>query len=242
MGSGMPKPGWGAGLLGEPTDLEDWAYTLKEPFDPWVEVHGAETVLRSASFDDLPSASEVRDRAAALIERLNGAVAISQQARRLRLGGIIQFTPDGRLHRTIFAEMGAVEVRAKVRASATVIRADGKPVPSPPPQPSEVQKWTTVAENDDLLDDALIYFGRATDWFDIYKTLECLILRFGGGSENAFLALGWALDAEITRLKRTANSARHARRKFNPPPYPMSLVDARSLLVVLLRRALKEAE
>jgi hypothetical protein len=77
----MSKPGWGAALLGEPTDLEDWAYTLQEPFDPWVEIHGAETMLRSASFDELESAIEVRDRAAALIERLNGAVALSQQAR-----------------------------------------------------------------------------------------------------------------------------------------------------------------
>lgn len=90
----MSKPGWGAGLLGEPTDLEDWTYTLKEPFDPWVEIHRAEMVLRSASFDELASASEVRDRATALIERLNGAslypnrrdnfdLAVSSNSRRM---------------------------------------------------------------------------------------------------------------------------------------------------------------
>lgn len=236
----MPKPGWGAAVLGEPTDLEDWTHTLKEPFDPWVEMHGPETVLRSASFDELASASEVHDCAIALIERLNGAVALSQQAKQLRLGGIVQFAADGELHRTIFAE-GSAFARAKVRASAIVIGPDGKPVPSPPPQPSEVQKWTTLAENDDLLDDALIYFGRATDWFDIYKTLECLILKFGG-SESAFLALGWVSEAEITRLKRTANSARHAKRKFTPPPNPINLNEARTLLGLLLRRAFKEAE
>ena len=78
----MSKPGWGAVVLGEPTDLEDWVHTLKEPFNPWVEVHGAETVLRSASFDELASANEVRDCAVALIERLNGVVALSQQVRR----------------------------------------------------------------------------------------------------------------------------------------------------------------
>jgi hypothetical protein len=233
----MSKPGWGAALLGEPTDLEDWAYTLNEPFDPWVEIHGAKTVLRSASFDELASASEVRDRATALIERLNGAVALSQQARQLRLGGVIQFAPDGGMHETLFAE-GTLKGRGKLRANAIVISPDGKP--APPPQPSEVQKWTTLAESDDLLDDALIYFGRAIDWFDIYKALECLIRRFGG--ESAFLALGWASETEINRLKRTANWARHARRKFSPPPEPTSLKDARALLGLLLRRALKEAE
>jgi hypothetical protein len=206
-----------------------------------VEIHGAETVLRSASFDELlASASEVRDRATALIERLNGAVALSQQARQLRLGGVIQFAPDGGMHRTMFAS-GTLEGKGKLRANAIVIGPDGKPVPTPPPQPSEVQKWTTLAESDDLLDDALIYFGRAIDWFDIYKALECLILRFGG-NESAFLALGWASETGINRLKRTANWARHARRKFSPPPNPTSLKDARALLGLLLRRALKEAE
>jgi hypothetical protein len=57
----MKKPGWGVIVQGEPTDLEDWAYTLKEPFNPWVEVNGDQTVLRSALFDELKSAAEVRD-------------------------------------------------------------------------------------------------------------------------------------------------------------------------------------
>jgi hypothetical protein len=131
----MTKPGWGAVVLGDRTDVEDWAYVLQEPFDPWVEVDGTQTVLRSASLDELGSASEVRDRAVAQIERLNGAVSVSQGARPLRFGGVIQFASDGRLHTTVFAEGSAV-VRAKVRATATVSGPDGKPVPPAPPQAS----------------------------------------------------------------------------------------------------------
>jgi hypothetical protein len=101
----MPTTGWGAVVQGEPGDLADWARVLKEPFDPWVEVHGNETALRSASLDQLTSATEVRDRSIAQIERLNGAMALSQGSKPLRFGGVIQFTGDGRLHRTIFAEM-----------------------------------------------------------------------------------------------------------------------------------------
>jgi hypothetical protein len=31
------RTGWGALLLGDQIDLEDWEYLLKAPFDPWVE-------------------------------------------------------------------------------------------------------------------------------------------------------------------------------------------------------------
>jgi hypothetical protein len=237
----MTKPGWGAVLQGNPSDLDDWAYTLKQPFDPWIEIHGSEMVLRSALFDELTSADEVRDRAMLHIERLNGAVALSEGTKAVRFGRVVEFALDGRLHHTIFAEMGAFELRSKMRAVGIVIGPDGKPSPPEPPQPTEVQAWTRLAEDDDLLDDALIYFGRATDWFDIYKTLECLIMRFGRGKEELFLSFGWAPAAEITRLKRTANSARHAKRKFEPPANPMDLRDARDLLGRLLRRALNEA-
>jgi hypothetical protein len=186
---------------------------MKEPFDPWVEVNGADTVLRSVSLDGLSSAIQVRDCAIALIDRLNGVLALSGQAKPVRFGGVIQFAPDGGMHRTIFAEIFE-DLDVTMSATVTVFGGDGKPVPSPPPQPSQVQEWTLLAEREDLLDDALIYFGRATDWFNIYKTLECLILRFGGGRERDFLLLGWASEAEITRLKRTANAARHAKRQF----------------------------
>jgi hypothetical protein len=235
----MPKVGWGAVVLGEPPDLEDWANVLKEPFDPWVEMHGTETVLRSASLDELASASEVRDRSIAQIERLNGAMALSQGSKPLRFGGVVQFTADGRLHRTIFAEMAVFETGDRLHATATVIGPDGKPVPQPPPQASEVQRWMEIADGDPLLDDAFIYFGKAVDWFDIYKALECLILKFGG-SENAFLELSWAPKADVLRLKQTANWARHARRKFDPPENPMPIREARELMAELLRRALNE--
>ena len=122
----------------------------------------------------------------------------------------------------------------------TATGPDGQPVPAPPPQPSEAQRRVKLTEDEVWLDDALTYFGRATDWFDIYKALECLILRFGGG-ETAFLALNWAPGTEVQRLKRTANWARHARRRFERPENPMEFKEARQLLGQLLRRAFEEA-
>ncbi|MGZ4986998.1 MAG: hypothetical protein ACXWBP_03055 [Limisphaerales bacterium] len=46
---------------------------------------------------------------------------------------------------------------ATVRVDAGVFGPDGKPKPSPPPTPSEVQNWINIADKDQWLADALIY-------------------------------------------------------------------------------------
>jgi hypothetical protein len=112
-----------------------------------------------------------------------------------------------------------------------------------PPEPSNPQRWLSIAAEDDLLADALTYFGRGDDWFDIYKALECLIGRFGGGEESKFLALGWASATKIKLLKRTADVWRHSRRgrpKIVPPSDPMEQTEARDLLGKLMARAFDE--
>ncbi len=231
-----PKVGWGAAVQGNPSDIAHWDAALKKPFDPWVESHDKKTLLRSAVLDELQSATEVRDQAVALIDRLNGAMALRHDAGPLRFNGVTQFMSDGTRHQTIFPE--GVEATGQVgNLTATVTGPDSQPVPPRPPTPSDVQVWAALAEADDFLDDALIYFGTATEWFDIYKTLETLILRFGPG-EEVFLSRNWAPKKEIELLKRTANWARHAKRKFEPPANPMPMADARRLLGQLLRRAL----
>jgi hypothetical protein len=241
-GSTDRRTGWGAILLGEATELVDWKSVLTERFDPWVEVHGDDTVLRSRIFDESSSAEEVRARALMQIQQLNGAVALAldKGVTSIRFGGVIEFGPDGQPQRTVnFAEMRASEQGDKAQVTFSVTGPDGKPIPATPKR-SQVQDWMELADNDDLLGDALIYFGRATNWFDIYKTLECLIDWFGG-DEAKFLALKWVPRAEVKRLKQTANSFRHPKRKFKPHKNPMSLKEARELIASLLRRALGEA-
>jgi hypothetical protein len=177
---------WGAVLRGDDADLQDWRVIFRPPFDPWVEVHGPDTVLRSASLDGLTSAGEVRDRIAAHIDRLNGVMLVMRQGSPLHFSGVVEFSPDGKLHRTVLVE-GTMHVRAAFFASI-VTGPSGKPEP---PKPSEAQVWSAIADGDDLLEDALIYFGRVsapdpgqhppTFWFDIYKALECLFTKYGGG-------------------------------------------------------------
>ena len=111
--------------------------------------------------------------------------------------------------------------RFRMHAVGVALGPDGNPLPPPRAQPSEAQNWSATAQSDGLIEDALIYYGRATDWFDISKALECLILKFGGGRsdgerEKTFKELGWAPKNEIERLKRTANWLRHAQRNRAP--------------------------
>src|ERR1700733_308070 len=135
---------WGAALHGHDFDLQDWREMLKPPFDPWVEVHGSETVLLSASLDDLTSASEVRDRVVAQIDRLNGVMFVMRQSQPLKFSGVVELAPDGKMHRTVFAEGGAFG-RSRVGAIGVAIGPDGKPKPEPPPKPSEAQTWAAIA-------------------------------------------------------------------------------------------------
>ncbi|HVQ71884.1 MAG TPA: hypothetical protein VMT08_30740 [Bradyrhizobium sp.] len=240
----MDKRQWGAAVLGDRADLDQWTSVLKPPFDPWIELHREETILRSASMENLSTAGEVRDWCVACMERLNGAMALDRASKPVRLGSIVEFGPKGELHRAIFP--GVVEVELRLfpgTVTVTNMGPDGK-LHSPPPRPTRVQTWARLADDDELLDDALVYFGRSADWFDIYKALECLILRFGGSKakkrEAVFLSLGWAPADEISRLKRTANAARHARKRYDPPANPMSVKKAHALLGTLLRRAFDE--
>ncbi|MVT66868.1 hypothetical protein GPL21_17350 [Bradyrhizobium pachyrhizi] len=232
------KAGWGAVLRGEPTDLEDWRYVLGNEFDPRTELHGTDTILRSESFDGLETAEEVHAKALDMIDYLNGALALSQGTRPIAFGGVVRFAEDGRMHRTIFATATA-SVRAKMRATVEVIGKDGKPIPAVP-RASEVQLWADIAEADDLFQEALMYMGKETTWFNVYKAIECLELRFGNG-EAEFLRLGWAPASQIKLMKRSANTLRHSKQKFEPPEKPMTLGDATSLLHALLRRGLEAA-
>ena len=84
----MTRVAWGALLQGASEEIADWTEVLKPGFDPWIETHGADTVLRSRVLDGLGTASEVHEKAGALIDVLKGAVALSQGAGPLKYGGV----------------------------------------------------------------------------------------------------------------------------------------------------------
>jgi hypothetical protein len=231
-------------LSGDPFDLEDWQGVLKQPFEPWVTKTDEGLILRSQLLDTATTSTEANDLGGVLLARVNGALSASHKPGTVRLEAVMQFRPDGSRMRFNFLAMRANDGRDRMRATVVVTDPDGNPLPPPPPEPSAPQRWLSIAAEDDLLADALTFFGRSDNWFDVYKTLECLIGRFGGGKEDEFLALGWESKTKIGLLKRTADFWRHSPRgrpKVVPPPNPMEQTEARDLLAKLMARAFQEA-
>jgi hypothetical protein len=110
---------------------------------------------------------------------MNGALALWNGARPVQFGGVLRIEEDGREHLTVFGEVAAFG-RSAMRAAAVVLGSDGNPLPHPPPQPSQPQVWNELAELEDDLSDLLEQFGRADNWYDIYKTIEIAAHVVGG--------------------------------------------------------------
>lgn len=200
-----PAPGWLVRLAGHDFDLGHWQRALRPPFEPWCErvERGAEVVwaLRSRDFESPGTAAEVREMASPLIDRLNGALAVSARAKPVRFDAVGRVDDRGEMHLTVSLE-GAATVRASASGIIEVRDADGDLVPPLPPQPSTAQKWLELAGWDDDVADMLVFAGRADDWFDIYKALELAGLlakrrhgRRANGKEALLRSLGDASAA-----------------------------------------------
>jgi hypothetical protein len=100
------RTGWGALLLGDQIDLEDWEYLLKAPFDPWVERYGGDLGLRAAEIDRCADLEEMQQRSLLLLDHVNGAVAASDGygMRAVRFGGVVEFQSDGSRVCTVLAQ------------------------------------------------------------------------------------------------------------------------------------------
>jgi hypothetical protein len=184
------RVGWGVALDGHPFDLADWKEALKEPFDPCMMETEGRLILRSSVLAPATTPSDAHESAKGLVEQVSGVLAISHpNAGPVRVEAVAEIMSDGSIRRHMFMAAETVRGRSRVFAAGLVIGPGGKPAPPPPPEPSNAQRWLSIAAEDDLLADALTYVARGDDWFDVYKALECLIGKFGGGKERDFLDL-----------------------------------------------------
>ena len=237
MDEEKPAPGWYARLAGDSVDLDDWRHSLNEPFDPVaLKFPDGETVLSSKEFADVPTASEVRERALGLIGRMNGALSLWNGARPIRFAGVYRVDEEGKCHAILFAEAAIELNRCVMRATAVILGPDGQPLPPSPPTPSKPQDWNQLASSSEDISDLLEHVGRADNWFDIYKTIE-LAERIAG-NERKLVKLLAGSGVDVKRLKRSANFYRHARARR--PENPFNLAEARSMISYVAQRVLEQ--
>ena len=185
-------------LGGEPFDLEDWQEALKQGFDPWIIKTDEGLILRSKLFNSATAASEVYQLGKTLVEQLNGALGVSHQAGMVRLETPVEFLSDDSRRRHVIGALRVTDARDRMRATVVVAGPDGNPVPPLPPEPSAPQRWLSFAAKDELLAEALTYFGRGESWFDMYKAMECIEDKVGG--QRNLPKLGCATAGEIGRF------------------------------------------
>ncbi len=175
--------------------------------------------------------------AEALLKRVNGAARVlASDFQPVQLRG--RYTsPDDATSVVLVGDVATV--RARAVAGAVVIDGDVAPTPSP-----KGVRYIKLAQQDPDVADALRVLGQPSslDWYDIYKAWEIVGNAVGGPKKVA--AEGWATEADIRRLKASANhpgisgeDARHARMTGDPSQNrTMTISEAEALIRHLITK------
>jgi len=190
--------------------------------------------LKSSEFASLNDAEKILTLANELLPIISGAGKVFLAGfQPLGTGHVVQISDDGVRHNFVFVT-ATVSSRASVSRQVTL--ASGIPAPQPQP-PQDVEFASTVAQSEERVKKALIFFDRQHTWVNLYKVYE--LIRADVGDDMA--AKGWTTKAEAGRFTQTANSvgavgdeARHAVEHTQPPKKPMSLKEAEQFVRLLL--------
>lgn len=196
---------------------DDGKYYLKAP-----ELYGVE------------DAWEFERLANEFLDRVNGAMAAGSQERYdpIIFGDFVAVHANGQ--KDVFILAGPIEFRA--RGGLVVATTSGKPAES---KPSDAESWIELSATDDDLADALVFIGREASWFDLYKAYETVCGRMARAGHNCDVLFDPA-DASVRSKKlelfrHTANTLhRHNKKDWVRPTDPMTLAEARNLIVDLV--------
>jgi len=232
------KPGWVATLAPDNPHRDYWERALTAGFDPSFETISTHDktawVLRSARFEHITEALEVREIAEVIIAQLNGAQAALGDLDPLKLHGVGKVDYDGSFSTIVFGELTICAKAHMAIGSVEVRDSLGNLVPPPPPRASLTQSWIQAARTDDDIADLLRYAGHSDNWYDIYKAME-LLCRLAGGKNKLSSMLGDSAGA-VEHMRETANIYRHARP--HRTLVPTTLCAAKPLLAFAIRTVL----
>lgn len=225
---------WRVELHGHEFDLEELDKWLAgSEFD--IAREGERYLLRSDSFNSLPDSDAVTNSAEELVEVVNGVGRLLWQEFEPVSVGVVRYTrSDG--SEEVFVQ--ATEIgRSRDKARVEVISSDG--VTKPDPGLGAVTRLIPLVSRDEPVQRALRLLSRTVlRWTDLYRAWE--VVREDVGDLR--FEQGWISNNQERRFRRTANSyraiglqARHGDTKFEPPANPPDLLEAKGLILSLVR-------
>jgi len=197
--------------------------------------------LESNHFDKLESKNEVKKVATEIISSLCGATKLIYGAKDpIKYSHTKKIDDYGK--KTIYKELSGV-ISFSGSVEKKVFDSEGNIISVEPAD--AIPTIVKLALKDINVSDALrLYGNKNLDWVNLYRLLEIVVKDVGGIDQIA--NNNWASKKEIRRFKNTSGSwkvlkdeARHASESTDPPPNPMSLSEARSLINEIIRKWLK---
>jgi hypothetical protein len=223
-----------ARIAGDPSELRLLASSLRGDTTV-VEVNG-EFLLQSARLDACADARAALVVAQLICHELTGVVtALLGSAKAIESDVIYTPTIHGRdVH--VQLKPGKIVLRG-FPATLRVTHADGTVEERGPVASST--KWLEKAATDGATSKILRLLGNGhLGWVELYRLLEALEDAAGHSATAQ-----WSSAKDIRRFKHTANSvaaagdeARHGKERTDPPKEPMSLGEARALVIDLVKR------
>ena len=233
---------WMVQLIGDSSDLSALAESLNAA-DVNISHDGQSYIMMSAAFSSDLSADGVRKKAQDIVDVLNGAIRlVLDSTEAIRLGAVYRIRDDGSREISVFPEPNVIHLRA-VAGTVQITHVDGTVQVFHPAAP--VKEWLAIAAQSKAVAKVLrLVAGGPFDWVNLYKAFEIVEADVGG--VDAVASAGWATKSSIRLFKHTANSpgaigleSRHGKEANDPPPRPMTISEARSLVTSLIHAWLR---
>lgn len=226
--TGLDQGVW-VSIAGDRLDLDDVAQLFSRSTGVRIRREADTYFITAPDMALLATDAEKRDRAIELIELVNGAARLQWTNHRTLTAGsrVVTIEADGSRREGIVVQVGAAESRS--RAGSVTVVIGGVPVPTPPPAPP---RWVEAALTDRDVAAALrILADPDVAWSRLYHVFEIVQSDVGSGMDQ------WATPAARDLFTWTANNrpaigdeARHGHSRFQSPPSPMTLGEARKLI------------
>lgn len=223
---------WAVEIEGNVGDLENLRdkcnKSISSPTGVFISKFRDVYALRCANWDSLPDASTVAEIAQEELSLLLACLRSLDGSGEMSVGTVFELNTDSTIHN---------------RTRQTSFELNVRKRPEDRSSPTEFGQLTNVARSNHHLRRALAVLGREPTWHELYICLEEIEDLYGG--ERKLHRQFPSKESVLRRIKRTANSYRHSRGKFQPVSSPIPINEAyaelRSLIMEILRLRVDQA-